>query len=155
MRILPLTPSGCRSFAKQAIEQKQIRYWKRTCILWEDIIKEAVSNGWFCKFFSTFIGHKGCLIWVQVEVIRTPFWLRGVALPSQPYVETHRVVWIPSDGVLWFDFFVLRGSFHGYPLKEVIIKARGYRMFMVPFFLVLAYCQGWRFNHLVSFWVLY
>ena len=42
------------------------------------------------------------------------------------------------------EHFVLREAFHGYPLIEVRIMARGYRLSMVPFVLasVSVYRQG-------------
>ena len=47
--------------------------------------------------------------------------------------------------------FGMSKAFNGYPLIEVLIKAIGYRLSMVPFFLALAYHWGRRFNRLVAF----
>ena len=44
------------------------------------------------------------------------------------------------------EHFVIREAFHGYPLIEVLIMERGYRLSMVPFVLssVAVYSQGSR-----------
>ena len=45
------------------------------------------------------------------------------------------------------EHFVLREAFHGYPLIEVLIKARGYRLSMVYFALAsvsVLYFLGWN-----------
>ena len=54
--------------------------------------------------------------------------------------------------------FGLREEFNFHPLIEVIIKARGYRLLILPFFLAsavipsgAAYHRGRRFDRLVDF----
>ena len=163
----PLTSPGWRNFPGQSIEEKHLVLQKGS-IYCREIWSQ---RRWVMDELASYCFHlyssKGML---DLRSIRgnydTIFILRGVAPSRWPSVIIRRVIWMPPRWcpLIWVsdqcwsrrllrmrENFGLRESFHGYPLKEVLIKTIGYRLLMVHIVLLLAYSQGRSFDCLVSF----